>query len=131
MRVELDPSFSGDAGMLHVWNATDGAIQVTEAGHLLNAKTSAWVTENSVLLEVVELGQAVILSDAPAKKNGKKSKQSSDQPQPSVQDQSPVAQSEQPAAPEAAVAKQEVAEIQPHKEQQPQEQIAPVNENQQ
>lgn len=99
MRVELDPSFTGEAGMLHIWNETSGAIQITPLGHLLNAKTSAWVTENSTLLELIEIGHAVVLSgyDAPAptpKKSGKKSKTVEESSEPSATEDLPVVQDE-------------------------------------
>lgn len=113
MKVELDPSFSGEAGMLHVWNETYSAIQVTPEGHLLDGKTSAWVTENSVLLELVEIGQAVVMSGfgAPAptpKKSGKKTKPV-EEPLPSEEEDLPVAQDE-PAMEEPTVLVEEDAE---------------------
>lgn len=91
MRVELDPTFQGEAGMLHVWNATSGVIQITVEGHLLNPQTSAWVTSNSAILELIELGQAVDLktqsgSGGASKKNGKKAK--------SVEEHQPTSETE-------------------------------------
>lgn len=85
MKVELDPSFQGEAGMLKVWNATSGVIQITNEGHLLNPHTSAWVTSNSAILELIELGQAVNLAEgtdsgSSSKKNGKKTKSADGNP---------------------------------------------------
>jgi hypothetical protein len=99
MRVELDPSFTGELGMLHVWNETNSVIQVTAEGHLLDGKTSAWVTENPVLLELVEIGQAVVLSgfNSPAptpKKSGKKSKSVEEPSQPAEEEDLPAVQDE-------------------------------------
>ena len=106
MKVELDPSFNGESGMLKVWNETSGAVQVTADGHLLNGKTSAWVTENDVLLELVEIGQVVILSgvDSPApvatpKKSGKKPKTVEEPSEPSGTDSAPVAHDEPSSEP--------------------------------
>lgn len=108
MRVELDPSFSGESGMLKVWNETSGAVQVTADGHLLDGKTSAWVTENDVLLELAEIGQVVIISGfdststtpvATPKKSGKKPKTVEEPSEPSDTDSAPVAHDEPSSEP--------------------------------
>ena len=104
MRVELDPSFSGDDGMLHVWNETSGALQITPQGHLLNSKTSAWVTENNVLIELIASGQAVVLSGyealpATPKKNGKKPKTVEEPSEPSAEEDPPAVPDETSSEP--------------------------------
>lgn len=94
MQVVVDPTFQGEQGLLKVWNATNGAVQVTPEGHLLNGNTSAWVTENPVLLQLAEIGQVVVLSgfQPTVKKSTRKPKVVAEEPSSTVEEDLPVAQ---------------------------------------
>lgn len=75
MRIITDKSFSGEEGMVKVWNPLSGPVQVTDDGHLLDGMTSAWIDDNETLRELIEVGNAVLLEGTPKKSTKKNSKQ--------------------------------------------------------
>jgi len=94
MKIVLDPSFAGAEGMLKVWNATGGAIQVTDEGHLLDSYCTAWVVESDVLRGLLESGHAAVVGEASTPKKVSKSKAKQEEPaptEPSKEDSAPVA----------------------------------------
>lgn len=97
MRVITDKSFQGEDGMVRVWNATPGFVQVTEEGHLLGAQKSAWVDDNPAVQELIEIGHVVVVggsSKKSAKKNGKAKTKPTSQQESVSTDSPPVAQEE-------------------------------------
>lgn len=98
MRVITDKSFQGEDGMVRVWNATPGFVQVTEEGHLLGSQKTAWVDDNPAVQELIEIGHVVVMagsSKKSAKKNGKTKVKPTDQSETVITDAPPVAQVEQ------------------------------------
>jgi len=74
MRVITDKSFNGEEGMVRVWNQTDGYVALTAEGHLLNSHQAAWVDDNPVVQNLIEIGHVLVMagtSKKSAKKNGK------------------------------------------------------------
>lgn len=99
MKIVLDPLFAGAEGMLKVWNATNGAIQVTDEGHILGSYCTAWVTENPTLIELLKSGHAAVVGEASSPKKVSKSKAKQEEPAPtetSKEDSAPVAPVEEP-----------------------------------
>lgn len=93
MRVVTDKSFAGEEGMIRVWNATAGFLQVSEEGHLLQPQVSAWVDDNDTVRSHIESGMLVALGGTP-KKSPKKSTKAKPQevaPSPSDTSQDQVA----------------------------------------
>lgn len=89
MEPIFDKSFAGAEGMVRVWNATSGFLEVCEDGHLLNGQTSAWVESSAIVDALVADGSLVLLSGTAPKPNGnsKKKKQEAmpSSPEPEVQ----------------------------------------------
>jgi hypothetical protein len=85
MRVIMDATFTGEDGMLKVWNPGPGVAQITDEGHLLDGTTVAWVDDNDTVREMIDGGYLVLMEGSPvksAKKNLKpKSKESERQEQ--------------------------------------------------
>ena len=99
MKIVLDPSFAGESGMLKVWNATNGAIQVTDEGHLLDAHKTAWVEESAVLTALIESGHASVIGESVSPKKVTKSKAKPEEPLPiesPTQDNVPVVPVDEP-----------------------------------
>lgn len=95
MTINTDESFSGEEGMIRVWNPTPNFVQVTEEGHLLQSFTSAWVDENPVLVALIEEGMVVVVEGATDKtpKKVTKARAKASDPSPSEDSQvHPVAQ---------------------------------------
>lgn len=99
MRVITDKSFTGEDGMVKVWNKTPGFVQVTDEGHLLDSQCSAWVDDNPTVQSLIEEGMVVVIggsSKKSAKKNTKtRSKQAVPSQNDTSQDQTVVQESEE------------------------------------
>lgn len=72
----------GEAGLLWVWNATKGYLEVTEEGYLLQGETSAWIEETDAVVDLIKAGLLVVVrgqqspSVKEASENPKKKKSS-------------------------------------------------------
>jgi hypothetical protein len=72
----------GQAGLLRVWNATKGYLEVTEEGYLLQGETSAWIEETDAVIDLIKEGLLVVVGgqESPtaqsASENSKKKKSS-------------------------------------------------------
>ena len=72
----------GKAGLLQVWNATKGYLEVTEEGFLLQGETSAWIEETDAVVDLIKEGLLVVVggqespSAQAASENPKKKKSS-------------------------------------------------------
>jgi hypothetical protein len=72
----------GKAGLLRVWNATKGYLEVTEEGYLLQGETSAWIEETDAVVDLIKEGLLVVVggqespSAQEASENPKKKKSS-------------------------------------------------------
>jgi len=72
----------GQAGLLRVWNATKGYLEVTEEGYLLQGETSAWIEETDAVVELIREGLLIVTGgqESPtvesASENSKKKKSS-------------------------------------------------------
>lgn len=96
MKINLDPSFAGVSGMLKVWNATGGALQVTDEGHLLSSHKTAWVKESPVLVSLINEGFLTVVGEPPKKVSKSKAKQEEPAPiEPLVEESVPVAPAEE------------------------------------
>ena len=81
----MEPIYSieGKSGLLRVWNATKGYLEVTEDGFLLTGETSAWVEETNAVVALIQEGLLVVVGgqESPtvqsASENSKKKKSSS------------------------------------------------------
>lgn len=90
MRVITDKTFTGEDGMVKVWNPLSGPVQVTDDGHLLDGMASAWVDDNETLRELIESGNAVLLDGSPKKSTKKNLKPKSSESKDSQPETSPM-----------------------------------------
>lgn len=61
----MKPIFEGTGtpGMIKVWNATNGYLDVSTEGHLLGGGISAWVEETGEIIELLEQGLLIPLEN--------------------------------------------------------------------
>lgn len=59
----MEPSYEkvGFKGALRVWNKTNGYLDVSEEGHLLQGQTAAWVEETAEVIALIEQGLLEVL----------------------------------------------------------------------
>lgn len=59
----MEPSYEkvGFKGALRVWNKTNGYLDVSEEGHLLQGQTAAWVQETAEVISLIEQGLLEVL----------------------------------------------------------------------
>lgn len=59
----MEPSYEkvGFKGALRVWNTTNGYLDVSEEGHLLQGQTAAWVEETAEVIALIEQGLLEVL----------------------------------------------------------------------
>lgn len=59
----MEPSYEkvGFKGALRVWNTTNGYLDVSEEGHLLQGQTAAWVEETAEVISLIEQGLLEVL----------------------------------------------------------------------
>lgn len=59
----MEPSYEkvGFKGALRVWNKTNGYLDVSEEGHLLQGQTAAWVEETAEVISLIEQGLLEVL----------------------------------------------------------------------
>lgn len=89
MEPITDKSFTGGEGLVRVWNATNGFLQVCDDGHLLQGQTSAWVAECEIVNNLIEEGLLVALGKNGKQNGNGKKKKITEESAPSEQD-SPV-----------------------------------------
>ena len=82
MRINTDKTFKGEDGMLKVWNATPGAVQVSDEGHLLDRNRTAWVDDNDTVRTMIDEGHLLLLEGSPVKSTKKNLKPKSKSPEP-------------------------------------------------
>ncbi len=59
----MEPIYDGvnASGLLKVWNATNGYLDVSTEGHLLTGETTAWVEETPEIISLIEKGLLVLV----------------------------------------------------------------------
>lgn len=59
----MEPNYSktGSKGTIRVWNTTNGYLDVSKEGHLLQGQTAAWVEETSEIVSLIEQGLLEVL----------------------------------------------------------------------
>ena len=59
----MEPIYDGAnaSGLLKVWNATKGYLDVSTEGHLLTGETTAWVEETPEIISLIEKGLLVLV----------------------------------------------------------------------
>lgn len=59
----MQPIFGNTApsGSLKVWNATQGYLDVSTEGHLLQGQTTAWVEETPEIIALIDQGLLVLV----------------------------------------------------------------------
>ena len=91
----------GETGLIRVWNATQGYLEVSEEGYLLQGETSAWVEETDGVIALIAEGLLVVVGGqsspvAESASTSSKKKKSS-----SATSQSPTDIEDQPAVDES------------------------------
>jgi len=59
----MEPIYDGTnaSGLLKVWNATKGYLDVSTEGHLLTGETTAWVEETPEIISLIENGSLILV----------------------------------------------------------------------
>jgi len=59
----MEPIYDGTnaSGLLKVWNATKGYLDVSTEGHLLTGETTAWVEETPEIISLIEKGLLILV----------------------------------------------------------------------
>jgi hypothetical protein len=59
----VEPIYDGTnvSGLLKVWNATKGYLDVSTEGHLLTGETTAWVEETPEIISLIEKGLLILV----------------------------------------------------------------------
>jgi hypothetical protein len=59
----MEPIYDGTnaSGLLKVWNATKGYLDVSTEGHLLIGETTAWVEETPEIISLIEKGLLILV----------------------------------------------------------------------